>query len=141
MKLNPVWSYNLYGRPRDKLFIFIFAGFTTMGVFSTSNWGHHHTCSYWQIYQLIFWKDIFLTISNTIFAYKSFTKRAKSKWIYTVFRRKWKNHLVYYCMQGVTWFLNEKQAFVLCFWGILQMTCMQNKSLTFEVICVIIHFS
>ena len=34
MKLNPVWSYNLYGRPRDTLFIFIFAGFTSMGVFS-----------------------------------------------------------------------------------------------------------
>ena len=34
MKLNPVWSYNLYGRPRDKLFIFIFAGFTSMGMFS-----------------------------------------------------------------------------------------------------------
>ena len=34
MKLNPVWSYNLYGRPRDKLFIFIFAGFTSMGVLS-----------------------------------------------------------------------------------------------------------
>ena len=57
------------------------------------NWWHHHICSYWQIYQLIFWKGAFLTISNTIFAYKSSAKRAKSKWIYAGFRRKWKNLL------------------------------------------------
>ena len=58
---------------------------------SPFSWGHHHICSYLQIYQLIFLKGVFLTISNTIFAYTLLTKRLKNKWICAGFRRKWKN--------------------------------------------------